>query len=108
MSLIAESMSISLSTFIRRYTQKYPFKRGEYLLKHDQQGCIFLKYENGLAACEIHDVEPEACRNWMPSLSHSECRQGLSRRGGKLLLPVELYPEGGELNQFLTCLSTEK
>ncbi len=108
MSLIAQSMNISLSTFIRRYTQKYPFKRGEYLLNHNQQGCIFLKYDNGLAACDIHDVEPDACRNWTSSLSKSECRHGLRQRGGKMLLPVELYPEEGELNQFLTRLSTEK
>ena len=108
MSLIAQSMSISLSTFIRRYTRKYPFKRGEYLLRHDEKGCIFLTYENGLATCEIHDVKPEACRKWTPSLSHSECRQGLSQRGDKLLLPGELYPEGGELNDFLTCISAKE
>jgi len=108
MALIAEKMSISLRTFIRRYAQKYPFKRGEYLLRHDQQGCIFLRYENGLATCVIHDVKPEACRRWTPSLSHSECRQGLSQRGGQLLLPGELYPEGGELNNFMACLSAEK
>jgi hypothetical protein len=87
MALIAEKMSISLRTFIRRYARKYPFKRSEYLLRHDQQGCIFLRYENGLATCVIHDVKPEACRRWTPSLSHSECRQGLSQRGGRLLLP---------------------
>ena len=108
MSLIADSTGISLSTFIRRYTRKYPYKRGEFLLNHNEKGCVFLSYENGIAACEIHDIRPAACRNWIPSLSHSECRQGLRQRGDDLLLPSELYPEGGELNAFLTCLSTKE
>ena len=53
---------------------------GYRLIKHVSGGCAFLKYEKGLAVCEIHAVKPACCAIWQPDLERPECREGMRRR----------------------------
>jgi Fe-S-cluster containining protein len=46
------------------------------LIRHIGGGCAFLRYENGLAACEIHAVKPACCAAWEPGPDRPECREG--------------------------------
>jgi Fe-S-cluster containining protein len=50
------------------------------LIKHNENGCLFLRYENGLAACSIYSVRPACCSDWVPGPERRECREGMKRR----------------------------
>jgi Fe-S-cluster containining protein len=80
-------MGIDQERFCREYAQVYPPQPGMYLLRHKDGACIFLTWKDGQAFCSIHDVKPEACRSWAPSLERQECRDGLKGLGeeGKLI-----------------------
>jgi Fe-S-cluster containining protein len=59
------------------------WRYSEYrLIRHSGGGCAFLKYENGLAACEIHEVKPACCAAWEPGPDKKECREGMGIRRG--------------------------
>lgn len=89
---IATGVGMMQDDFVQEYVQEYPPKPGTYLLRRQNNACVFLKHEGGKATCTIHPFRPEACRNWAPSLSRPECQEGLRRRGedGLLLLPDDL------------------
>ncbi len=53
------------------------------LIRHVNGACVFLKYEDGLAACAIHPVKPGCCSAWQPGPERKECREGLARAGIK-------------------------
>jgi len=91
---IASALGISRSKCISRYALKVPIKEG-YLLKHTKKGCVFLAWDaDGKARCTIHPSRPKACREWTPSLSKSECLEGLAKlkSEGQILLLEELFP----------------
>ncbi|MFC1903161.1 YkgJ family cysteine cluster protein [Chloroflexota bacterium] len=52
-----------------------------YLLRQSEEGCVFLTWEENKprATCSIYPFRPDSCRDWIPSLSHHECREGLLR-----------------------------
>lgn len=104
---MAQGLGISLEEFYQYYVEENPQKLGIYLLRRGEKGCIFLQYEGEQASCIIHPFKPAACRQWMPSLSRLECREGLKRRkgGDHLLLPYEIYASKEELSAF--CYSVE-
>lgn len=84
---IARGLGISYEVFKKQYLQKYPFRAREYLIRRENEVCVFLRLEGNLATCAIHEHRPEACRNWKPSLKRRECQEGLRRQGetGKVL-----------------------
>ena len=90
---LTENLAVSRDDFISRYVQA---TLAGYLLRHTKDGCIFLTWEEGgtRARCSIYSFRPECCREWMPSLSRPECREGLSRLKGtdKILLVEEIHP----------------
>ena len=47
------------------------------LIKHAGGACAFLRFENGLAACEIHEVKPACCAAWQPGPERTECKEGM-------------------------------
>jgi Fe-S-cluster containining protein len=103
---IASTLGISHSKFISRYTRKVPIKEG-YLLKHTKKGCVFLAWDgDGKARCTIHSSRPKACREWTPSLSKAECREGLAKlkSQGQIMLLEELFPSPEEQNQLYQSL----
>ena len=82
---IARELGLSSSDFLSEYVQ---ITVVGYLLRHTETGCIFLKWEdNNTAGCSIHPFRPEACRNWIASLSQRECQEGLKKlkTQGKIL-----------------------
>lgn len=89
---IARGLGIPRDKFFVEYIQEYPLKPKTYLLRCQNNACVFLKYEGDKANCLIHPFKPAACRNWTPNLSRRECREGLKRRrqNGWLILPHEL------------------
>jgi len=109
---IASALGISRSKCISKYAIKVPIKEG-YLLKNTRNGCIFLAWDaDGKARCTIHAFRPKACREWTPSLSRPECREGLAKLNseGRIMLLEELLPspeEKKELYHSLEQGSTE-
>jgi len=90
---IASILGISRSKCISKYAHKAPIKEG-YLLKYTKKGCVFLACDaDGRARCTIHESRPKACREWVPSLSKSECLQGLAKlkSEGQIMLLEELF-----------------
>lgn len=56
------------------------WKYSEYrLIRHVNGACAFLKFNEGLAACAIHEVKPECCTNWQPGPEKKECREGMEK-----------------------------
>jgi len=81
---IAAAMGIDLETFIDRYTDDSWPGFGSYLIDTYQGACIFLERSEGskVASCRIHQIRPQACREWLPALSRKECQQGLKMYWG--------------------------
>jgi len=105
---IASALGISRSKCISKYAVKVPIKEG-YLLKHTEKGCVFLAWdEDGKARCTIHPSRPKACREWTPSLSKPECREGLAKlkSEGQIMLLKELFPSSEQQKELY--LSLEK
>ncbi|MBI4332962.1 MAG: YkgJ family cysteine cluster protein [Chloroflexi bacterium] len=92
---IAQRMGIDYATFFETYLQRYPLKDDYYLIRPEDGACAFLRFENGLAGCAIHDFKPEACRNWLAGPEKKECREGLRKRGqaGGLARPSDLLSQ---------------
>src|SRR4030042_1762073 len=91
---IASALGISRSKCVSKYAVKVPIKEG-YLLKHTKKGCVFLAWDaDGKARCTIYPSRPKACREWIASLSKSECREGLAKlkSKGQIMLLRELFP----------------
>ena len=103
---IASALRISRSKCISKYAHKAPIKEG-YLLKYSKKGCVFLAWDtDGKARCTIHESRPEACREWIPSLSKPECLQGLARlkSEGQIMLLEELFPSCEEQRALYLAL----
>jgi Fe-S-cluster containining protein len=104
---IASTLGMSRSKYVSKYAHKAPIKEG-YLLKYTKKGCVFLAWEaDGRARCTIHESRPKACREWVPSLSKPECREGLARfkSDGQIMLPEELFKSPEERNELYVTLN---
>jgi len=74
---IAAEFGLTPGDFTAEYVQ---ITVGGYLLRQTENGCVFLKWEDeNNASCTIPPFRPEACRNWMASLSQRECQDGLEK-----------------------------
>jgi Fe-S-cluster containining protein len=105
---IASALRLSRSKCISKYAHKAPIKEG-YLLKHTKRGCVFLAWDaDGKARCAIYPSRPKSCREWIPSLSKPECRDGLAKlkSPGQIMLLEELFPSYEERKELY--LSPEK
>ena len=98
---IAKGLGLSTEDFLSEYAQ---LTNVGYLLRHSEKGCVFLSWEEDgtRANCRIHPFRPEACRNWIASLSRVECRKGLTRlkAKGRIMLARELYPSQAIVDKF--------
>lgn len=92
--VLAQGLGISRQEFTRKYVRKTPIGP---VLKQIGDECIFLKHEenDARAHCTAYTYRPEVCRNWVPSLSRPECKEGLRRidLNTKLILPADIYAE---------------
>ncbi len=103
---IASALGISRSKCISKYAHKAPIKEG-YLLKYTKKGCVFLAWDaDGRARCTIHESRPKACQEWVPSLSKSECREGLAKleSEGHIMRLEELLPSSEEREELYLTL----
>ena len=89
---IAKGLGLSPGDFLSKYVQ---ITVAGYLLRQTEKGCVFLKWEEGEATanCDIYPFRPDACRNWVASLSRRECQEGLKRLKAedKTILAHDLY-----------------
>ena len=103
---IASSLGISRSKCVSKYAVKVPIKEG-HLLKTTRKGCVFLARDaDGKARCTIYSSRPKACREWTPSLSKPECREGLARlkSEGQIMLLKELFPSSEQQKELYLAL----
>ena len=106
---IASALAISRSKSVSKYAVKVPIKEG-YLLKHTKKGCVFLAWDaDGKARCTIYASRPKACREWTPSLSKPECREGLARlkSEGQIVLLEEAFSSQEERQALYSSLKIE-
>ncbi len=74
----AKLLDLSRTGFIRNYCIEN--ESGDVVLKDqgdEEQSCIFLTEENGLAGCRIHEAKPEQCSafpmRWRPRRAADYC-----------------------------------
>jgi Fe-S-cluster containining protein len=80
-------LGITLADWDRLYDDTR-WQYSEYrLIKHTGGACVFLRFENGLATCAIHDVKPACCAAWQPGRDKKECREGMRVRKGHIRRP---------------------
>lgn len=102
----ARGLRVTEKEFVSLYVQVTVIG---YLLKQSKGGCIFLnREEDDRAGCAIYSFRPAACRHWVPSLSHRECREGLNRLKprNRMMLAEELYSSPEAREQFYASLKT--
>ncbi|MBM3156042.1 MAG: YkgJ family cysteine cluster protein [Chloroflexi bacterium] len=100
---IARKLRIPIETFFAEYVRRVPIKEG-YILQSSDDKCPFLRRdeESVKSACTIYAFRPKACRDWVPSLSRVECREGLSSLKGvsELLLPQDIFDSVEQIERF--------
>ena len=106
---IAESLGISLETFLERYTDDSWFEPGYYLLDTQDGACIFLadSEDARMKFCRIHHIRPEACREWQPGLEKKDCLEGLEQCWGLTVDPSrQLQGPEEKLREFWAAASS--
>ena len=78
---IARGLGMNTSNFILQYTEPALRERSGYWLGSNGDGCTFLSWDAGgdESQCMIYPFRPRACREFNPSLSRPECREGLAK-----------------------------
>ncbi len=103
---IAEQFSMSADEFITRYVTVTHIG---YLLSQTENGCVFLtgRKDPTRVFCSIYSFRPAPCRDWVPSLSHPECREGLANLqvGNRILLVSTVYETQEQVERFCTLLT---
>jgi Fe-S-cluster containining protein len=80
---IVAYLGITMADWDRLYDDSR-WQYSEYrLIRHISGGCAFLRFDKGLAACEIHAVKPACCASWKPGPDRPECREGLGIKRGQ-------------------------
>ena len=107
---IADSLGVSLETFLERYVDDSWFEPGFYLLDTQDGACIFLagSEDKRVYSCLIHAVRPQVCREWQPGLDRKECLEGLQMcwgltvdSAGRFQGPEDKLREFRSLNDIL-------
>ena len=97
---MARELSISGDDFVSRYVHIMP-DQGSFILDNGEKQCPFLSWDQEFskARCMIYQSRPQACRNWVASLSRHECQEGLKKLRGdeSILLPENLYLSGNKI-----------
>jgi Fe-S-cluster containining protein len=104
---IARYVDIEVGAFLEEYADPYPHKEDSHILRQDERGCIFLRYEGKITSCAIYEVRPPACRAWQPTLRRPECVEGLRRLApdGSLLRSEALFEGESDLASFIGRLT---
>jgi len=74
---IVKYLGITLEEWDDLYEDRR-WRYSEYrLIRHVNGACAFLRYNEGLATCLIHEVKPACCAKWEPGPDKKECREGM-------------------------------
>jgi Fe-S-cluster containining protein len=86
-----ERITAYLGITVDDWDRLYDDTRWQYseyrLIRHTGGGCAFLRYDKGLATCEIHPVKPACCAAWQPGPDRPECRYGFKHHYGSDVVP---------------------
>ena len=107
---LAAHLSLTHAELADRFTTPYPFDDATCLLRRTERGCVFLDRDDaGRALCTVHPARPDACRDWLASLSRRECVGGLARFGceDRPLLLMVLYPDDEERQAFMQTIRSD-
>jgi Fe-S-cluster containining protein len=70
-----------LGITLKEWDELYDDTRWQYseyrLIKHVNGACAFLRFDEGLATCLIHEVKPDCCAKWQAGPDKRECREGM-------------------------------
>ena len=86
---LARFLGLSTPEFLQTYARPYPFDDA-FQLNEANGACVFLRWQDGKAACCVHEARPQACRDWDASLKRKECLDGLIAQAGEANLLVHL------------------
>jgi len=75
---IASHLDITMHDWELAYADPKWLSTSNYLIRHVNSACIFLKYDENMSYCDIQTCKPACCADWMPAFEKKECRQGLS------------------------------
>lgn len=103
---LAAYLNVATDDFLARYTRPYPLDEDTHQLLERRGGCIFLRFESGLASCSVHDARPQPCRDWDASLLRRECLDGVpgETTPAGLFIPLPLYKDQEEQRRFVDRL----
>ncbi len=105
---LAGGLGLSNDAFLHRYVEMTTVG---YVLRQTERECVFLIWDDdgNRAGCHVYPFRPEACRNWVPSLSRPECQEGLRnlRTGDQILLPTEMYTSTAEIAKLCSLLRSD-
>ena len=78
---IADWLGLGFDDWLDRYTDKDWQQDKSFVLRWLNGECVFLERVKGSnkTCCLIHEVKPEVCKIWTPSLNRRECREGLAK-----------------------------
>jgi len=77
---IAEFMDIDYWDWVGRYCDPRWSDPRSHLIRHDDDGCVFLDHPEGkVALCRTYGVRPDSCRDWSAGVLRPACQEGLRR-----------------------------
>ncbi len=76
---IASYLGFSVDEWVKLYSEPRWHSHKNYLIRHVNAACIFLRYVGGMSYCDIQPVKPPCCYDWIPCLGNKECREGLRK-----------------------------
>jgi uncharacterized protein len=74
---LAAHLTIPLEFFLEHFIEEPWNLLPGLLLRQDEGRCPFLAKRGNHQLCGIHEVKPEACRDWPAGLKNRVCRDGL-------------------------------
>ncbi len=77
---IAAYLNITPDEWQKTYSEPKWHSDNNYLIRHDDGACIFLKFADDISYCAIQKVKPQCCIDWMPGADKKECLEGLGKR----------------------------
>jgi Fe-S-cluster containining protein len=92
---LAASTGMETADFLAQFARPYPLEEDTHQLLERDGGCVFLRFDNGLAGCSVHEARPQSCRDWDASLLRRECLDGVRGETSPsgLLIPLRLYED---------------
>ena len=106
--VLAQGLGLTRREFMGKFVKKTPVGP---VLRQKGNDCIFLDQDEtrAVSGCSVYPFRPEVCRNWVPSLSRSECQEGLRRlgKGKDILLVHDVFASESDAGEFCSLVSRD-